>query len=259
MPQPENSRGILGRLGQKLRTQDWFAVTVEVVAVVFGVFLGLQVSNWNDERQERRDERQILLRLHDETGSLLEDVQEERDRLRYQATQLVSAQPVIYLLEPARPLSQGECYAIVSSHIFRMASDELPILDELIATGRFDHLRDDTVKRQLRSYIQFRDRERANHAERTNELYRLHSRHPEAIKIDLVPETEDYQSEWTVLSDSDSEWKTRCVTEEMRGSQAFKNELFDNIGRNSSVLALYDVRERVLIELNDRLETLLDM
>lgn len=249
---------ILRRLGLKIRNQDWFAVVVEVVAVVFGVFLGLQVSNWNDERQERRDERQILERLHEETGSLLQDVQEEKASLQSRETAIVSAQPVIFALEPARPLTQSECDAIWTSHIFRMASDELPVIEELLATGRFDRLRDGALKRQLRDYIRFRDRQRDDHAERTNELFRLHSRHPEAVYVALLPESEEYEPQWDILNDGDSEWVLRCDVQEMRESQFFQNELFDNIGRYSTVLNVYEAREQMLVDLNERLESLLN-
>ena len=41
---------ILRRLTANFRKQDWTAVTVELVIVVLGVFIGMQVSNWNQER-----------------------------------------------------------------------------------------------------------------------------------------------------------------------------------------------------------------
>ena len=47
---------ILRRLGERLRQQDWFAVTIELALVVAGVFLGIQVANWNEERKARSTE-----------------------------------------------------------------------------------------------------------------------------------------------------------------------------------------------------------
>jgi len=41
---------ILRRLATALRQQDWFTVMVEILIVVLGVFIGIQVSNWNDAR-----------------------------------------------------------------------------------------------------------------------------------------------------------------------------------------------------------------
>ena len=42
---------ILRRLSQSLKDQNWTAITVEFVLLVAGVFLGIQVSNWNQEHE----------------------------------------------------------------------------------------------------------------------------------------------------------------------------------------------------------------
>ncbi|HMM57558.1 MAG TPA: hypothetical protein PKD77_08235 [Rudaea sp.] len=42
---------ILRRFTANLRRQDWTAVAVELVVVVIGVFLGVQASNWNEDRE----------------------------------------------------------------------------------------------------------------------------------------------------------------------------------------------------------------
>ncbi|WP_341197192.1 hypothetical protein [Hyphomonas chukchiensis] len=41
---------ILRRLTDAFRKQDWFTVLIETLIVVFGVFLGIQLGNWNDDR-----------------------------------------------------------------------------------------------------------------------------------------------------------------------------------------------------------------
>ncbi len=54
---------ILRRLTTALRKQDWVTVLIETLIVMFGVFLGLQVNNWNQVRFERADTRNVLERL----------------------------------------------------------------------------------------------------------------------------------------------------------------------------------------------------
>ena len=44
---------ILRRLTTAFRKQDWFTVGVETLIVVFGVFIGLQVNNWNEAGKNR--------------------------------------------------------------------------------------------------------------------------------------------------------------------------------------------------------------
>jgi hypothetical protein len=60
----------LRSLALRLRAHDWTAVTIEILIVIVGVFIGLQVSNWNEARKESERGREYLQRLHDE---LLQD------------------------------------------------------------------------------------------------------------------------------------------------------------------------------------------
>jgi hypothetical protein len=44
---------ILRRITEHVKAQNWFAVAIDFVIVVIGVFIGIQVSNWNEARIER--------------------------------------------------------------------------------------------------------------------------------------------------------------------------------------------------------------
>jgi hypothetical protein len=54
---------IYKRAVAKLRAQDWFAIGVELAIVIVGVFIGIWVSNWNQERIEQNDLQEIIGRL----------------------------------------------------------------------------------------------------------------------------------------------------------------------------------------------------
>lgn len=54
---------ILRRITEHVRTQNWFAVMLDFVIVVVGVFIGIQVSNWNDAQARLADERVVIERL----------------------------------------------------------------------------------------------------------------------------------------------------------------------------------------------------
>ncbi len=43
---------LLRRITEHVKDQNWFAVLIDFVIVVFGVFIGIQVSNWNNYRQQ---------------------------------------------------------------------------------------------------------------------------------------------------------------------------------------------------------------
>ena len=54
---------IIERIKESLKRQDWTAVSLELVIVIIGVFIGTQVSNWNQERIDRRETARMLQEL----------------------------------------------------------------------------------------------------------------------------------------------------------------------------------------------------
>jgi hypothetical protein len=58
-----------------LKQHDWTGVMVEVMVVIVGVFIGLQVSNWNDDRKDAARGSEYLRRLDAE---LLQDAESLR-------------------------------------------------------------------------------------------------------------------------------------------------------------------------------------
>lgn len=63
---------ILRRLTNAFRKQDWFTVTVEIMIVVLGVFIGLQVNNWNIQRMDKAQSSIILERLAQDFEQIIE-------------------------------------------------------------------------------------------------------------------------------------------------------------------------------------------
>ena len=54
---------ILRRFMKHVTEQNWFAVGLDVIVVITGIFLGMQVTEWNEERKERLLEHAYLERL----------------------------------------------------------------------------------------------------------------------------------------------------------------------------------------------------
>lgn len=59
---------ILRRIASNLRAQNWTSVAIELAIVILGVFIGIQAANWNQERQERAETRELLAQLQVEIG-----------------------------------------------------------------------------------------------------------------------------------------------------------------------------------------------
>lgn len=67
---------ILRRLADAISQQNWFTVVLEILIVVVGIFIGLQVDDWNQTRQDKAIERvylQELLEDYEADKAALED------------------------------------------------------------------------------------------------------------------------------------------------------------------------------------------
>ncbi len=69
---------ILQRLATSIRKQDWFTVLIETLIVVFGVYLGIQLGNWNGARQDRAQFEDAYDRAMAETRRNLQDLEDTR-------------------------------------------------------------------------------------------------------------------------------------------------------------------------------------
>lgn len=100
---------ILRNLAKALREQNWFTVVLEVLIVVVGIFIGLQVDAWNEVRKDRLSEHRYLERMYDELALDIASIElsikvanSRRDmgRLLLNAlddTEVVRANPFVFL------------------------------------------------------------------------------------------------------------------------------------------------------------------
>ena len=63
---------LLRRVIKHVKAQNWFAVCLDFLIVVIGVFLGIQIGNWNEERIFENRERALLVELRAEISEGIE-------------------------------------------------------------------------------------------------------------------------------------------------------------------------------------------
>jgi len=65
---------IFRRIKAHIVNENWFAVFVDFVIVVFGVFIGIQVSNWNADLQIKSQQKSIERRLINDFKLIQQDI-----------------------------------------------------------------------------------------------------------------------------------------------------------------------------------------
>ncbi|MEE4160901.1 MAG: hypothetical protein V2I25_00240 [Woeseiaceae bacterium] len=66
---------LLRRIIEHVRAQNWTAIVLDFVIVVVGVFIGIEVSNWNESLAFERRERALLVELRGEVAQNMADAQ----------------------------------------------------------------------------------------------------------------------------------------------------------------------------------------
>lgn len=78
---------ILRRLSRHVKEQNWFAVGLDFLIVVFGVFIGIQLGNWNTAQALKSREAGLLVELRRELETSINVTNQKRDTF----TQVIAA------------------------------------------------------------------------------------------------------------------------------------------------------------------------
>ncbi|MEO6384218.1 MAG: hypothetical protein ABIO30_07155 [Thermomonas sp.] len=130
---------ILRHLSQSLKQQNWTAIWIEFVLLVVGVFLGIQVANWNEVRGDQAAYEAALGRLGEEIDTNLAsldafDVDIERS-LATGSKALTVLQSCIDSEENRRTMDAGldKIRGTAGLHPHRNALDEIASNPRLLA------------------------------------------------------------------------------------------------------------------------------
>ena len=209
---------ILRRLAEAIRTQSWFTVVIEVLVVVVGIFIGLQVDDWSKYRQDRVDEQHYLERLHEEM------LNAEKLSARVLDRRITRLDVVLDILE-AMPtdsertgLTVLECETLSSMHFFNVAVSGLSAAEELTASGRMGILRDGDLRAALGALKQSHDATNTYIRIQSQIAYDLPGMYPDLIAMRAYYDTERGEV-----------WGgAECDLPAMRQNQAFLNHFATN-------------------------------
>jgi hypothetical protein len=124
---------ILRRLARNLKEQNWTAIAIEFVLLVLGVFLGIQVANWNVERETRVRSGIFTERLADD---LRREVLRRDIQLAYYGEVRAAAEAAVAALEGSSPQSNEALLvnAYRATQYWHNVSQRATY-DELVSTG----------------------------------------------------------------------------------------------------------------------------
>ncbi|HET6912704.1 MAG TPA: DUF6090 family protein [Rhodanobacteraceae bacterium] len=127
-----------------LRRQDWTAVFIELVVVVVGVFIGVQASNWNEQRETDQKAAVFTQRLK---SDLREEAWGYELEVGYWSQVLANAKRAADALDGKAPLSdQALLISAYRATQFNAYTRRRATYDELTATGEIGLIRDSALR-----------------------------------------------------------------------------------------------------------------
>lgn len=146
---------ILRKFMKHVTDQNWFAVGLDVIVVIVGIFLGLQVQAWYEEQAERILEREYLVRIHDDIAQSInrnEGAYKDLMRGRNYTAVILESLTSCYIADGDRDAFASGIYILGKyPPPFLMRST----LTELESTGRFQIIQNLALRTVLSEHSQF--------------------------------------------------------------------------------------------------------
>ena len=220
---------IFRRLKAHIEKENWFAVFIDFCIVVIGVFIGIQVANWNSEQTDRGIETQYMTRLLGELESMASEADAAFEENRERAELIGQINDYFGTGTGGSDLGETHCGALARSHIFAGVIRYPPTIKELIATGRIVIIRDDALRSSILSFDQVNEQISQLRTDIQIDRLILHRKYPELIQ---------HEDQWGDVG---------CDFDAMRNSAQFRNDFFDNRNRNLAYVYLVLERQKDLI------------
>ncbi|MEE2692785.1 MAG: hypothetical protein VX640_14725 [Pseudomonadota bacterium] len=143
---------ILRRVIEHVKAQHWTAVALDFVIVVLGVFIGIQVSNWNAEIADRRTETAYLKQLQGDLRNIQEEVAAQIEFEQFHANLANDIYDLIQndvSAQRARKINMG----LNELTVRRTLRTQSPTFLDLQGSGKLEIISDPALRAEIISYF----------------------------------------------------------------------------------------------------------
>jgi len=148
---------ILRRLAAAFRRQDWFTVGLEIMIVVLGVFIGIQVANWNEDRLQQDREALVLEALRADFRAIDRSL---RHSVAYHERSIEGLRAVAAAIESGS-LRDGERNTFENGlrygYLDAASNTASGVLLEILASGDLTLLQDQALRAALSDFESHRE------------------------------------------------------------------------------------------------------
>lgn len=196
---------LFARLIGAIRSFDLTAVAVELVVLALGVFVGVQVDRWVEEREAREEDRRYLLSLSEDVATMTTQYEVLAAALETYVAEAVSG---LHAIEACNVESDGRdaVLATLSGH---QVLPSVPVVrttyEEMISVGALARIEDAKLKTLLSDFFT-----RVERAQDNNGYFREDLGRASALLLPRLPFTADANGT-LALEEFDAELVCRSI------------------------------------------------
>jgi hypothetical protein len=197
---------LLRSITHHVKQQNWFAVWVDFVIVVVGVFVGLQAQEWSNDRADRNAERAAIGRLIVEYQQNLEILEADKEESREALAATEALLSMIALGNYPEEMDEGIAQTILSCLQNAKFVPALGTTNSLMASGDLNLIGDPEIQKALSQWPAL--------AQVLIEWQEIERTHGEEL---ILQETFEYVSWPTLLSLIDDGWQASPLANDLDG------------------------------------------
>ncbi|TRX56953.1 DUF6090 family protein [Thalassomonas sp. M1454] len=152
---------LLRKITHHLKEQNWFAAWLDLLIVILGILIGLQVNSWNETRKEKALETIYLKRFVTELKVDLQVFDDSKVRNQYR---IEGVDALIDAIENGFETNRDDLIHLLKYikriEIIIKANTGTATWNEIVSTGRLDLIQDQKLKASISNHYQIADRVR---------------------------------------------------------------------------------------------------
>jgi hypothetical protein len=210
---------LLRSITQHVKQQNWFAVWVDFLIVVVGVFVGLQAQEWSNDRADRKAERSAIGRLIVEYQQNLEILVADKEKSLAALAATEDLLAMIALGSYPENMDEGTARTIMDCLQNAKFVPALGTTNSLMASGDLSLIGDPEIQKALSQWPVL--------AQTLIEWQEIERHHGEEL---ILGETFEYISWPTLLSLIDDGWQASPLVDDLKG--LFSSKRFEGLLTN---------------------------
>lgn len=140
---------IIKRIASSFKKQDWFVTTIEVLIVVIGIFLGLQVNEWNDARKASNDGQLYLVNLKKDFSTSVDRIDSalsSKELIKNNLLQLAALEPKDFESFDEEVLDKLILQGLFSTGVHIIERD---LYSNMKSMGKFSLIKSEELQNQI--------------------------------------------------------------------------------------------------------------